>query len=167
MSAAALDAPAPSSAKVEDVVAVYQRERGKPMPGFQHARTQSRLVRQFAKDTGYEALSELNLDLNGWRCVPDICLYPVNSTTAMQHEVWVTMPPKLAVEIISPSQTLDEMTAKIGQLLAAGVPSVWLVIPFARVISICQKGLPPLSATTGILTDPATGIAVNVDEIFA
>jgi Uma2 family endonuclease len=85
----------------------------------------------------------------------------------VRHRVWVTEPPQVAVEIISPSQTLDDMSVKISQLLAGGVPSVWLVIPFTRVISIYQKDAPLLSATSGILTDPITGLSVDVDAVFA
>lgn len=59
------------------------------------------------------------------------------------------------------------MTSKVSRLLAAGVASVWFVIPSVRVISVYQKGAPLLSATAGVLTDPVTGISVNVDEIFA
>ena len=52
-------------------------------------------------------------------------------------------------------------------LLECGVPSVWLVIPQVKVITIYQKGVPLISATTGTLTDPVSGISVNVDEVFA
>lgn len=137
------------------------------MPGFDHARTQSRLIRQLEKDASHEALSELNLDLGGWRCVPDLSVYPVSATNAFHGKIWVTVPPVIAVEIFSPSQTLEEMTTKVDKLLAAGVPSVWLVIPSVQVITIYQKGNHLMSATSGILTDPVTGISVNVDEVFA
>jgi len=167
MSAAVLDVPVPSSAKVEDVAAVYQRERGKPMPGSEHAICQTKLIGQFLKSKDYLVLSELNLDLSGWRCVPDISLYPAKLEPTLRNRVWITEPPALAVEIFSPSQTLEEMTSKVSRLLAAGVASVWFVIPSVRVISVYQKGAPLLSATAGVLTDPVTGISVNVDEIFA
>lgn len=72
-----------------------------------------------------------------------------------------------AVEIISPSRTMEQVTTRIDMFLVGGVPSVWLLIPFARVISIFQKGVPLFSATTGVLTDPVSGISVNVDEVFA
>ena len=85
----------------------------------------------------------------------------------MRNRIWVNEVPEIAVEIISPSQTLEEMGKKIDSLISSGVPSVWLVIPFARVISVYQKDIPLFSITTGILTDPVTGISINVDEVFA
>lgn len=152
---------------LEDVVQTYFKERGKPMPGTEHARCQARLIGQFLKSDSHDVLSELNLDLEGYRCVPDLCVYPKQDESAIRNLAWVTLAPQIAVEIISPSQTIDEMTAKIEQLLAHGVPSVWFVLPFARVITIYQKSAPLISCTAGILADPVTGVKVNVDEVFA
>lgn len=159
--------PQPTYESVRDVEAVYMKERGKPMPGAEHAICQMRLGFQFMKSDGHLVLSELNLDLGGKRIVPDLCVYDRVRESLIRNQIWVTEPPQIAVEIISPSQTLEEMSAKIDLLLAGGVPSVWLVIPFAHVISIFQKGAALLSATSGILTDPGTGLSVKVDEIFA
>lgn len=137
------------------------------MPGAEHAICQARLIGQFLKSPRHLVLSELNLELSGRRIVPDICVFQVEQEPRIRNQTWVTEPPQIAVEIISPSQTLEEMSAKISLLLESGVPSVWLVIPFAHVISIYQKGVPLLSATTGILTDPATGLTISVEEVFA
>ncbi|WP_395742659.1 Uma2 family endonuclease [Prosthecobacter sp.] len=167
MSAASQDAPASSPAKVEDVVAVYQTERGKPMPGRNHAIVQSNLVAAFAQNRNFRTMSELNLELGGWRVVPDLCVFPRTSTSFEEDVTWVTIAPLIAVEIFSPSQTLEEMTTKVNRLLAAGTSSVWFVIPSMRIVSIYQKDAPVLCATSGVLTDPVTGISVNVDEIFA
>jgi len=169
MSAAALAAPDQTSTSpvLENVEETYFKERGKPMPGVEHAICQARLIGQFLKATGFVVMSELNLDLGGKRMVPDICVIAESESASLRNLTWVTTPPLIAVEIISPSQTIEEMTAKIELLLAAGVTSVWLLIPFARVITIYQKSAPLLSATTGLLTDPVSGITVNVDEVFA
>lgn len=59
------------------------------------------------------------------------------------------------------------MNGRVQKLLDAGVLSVWLVIPAVQVTTIYQKGNHLMSATSGILTDPVTGISVNVDEVFA
>ncbi len=111
-------------------------------------------------------MSELNLELIGKKSVPDLCVYAKEDWAFIRHQTWVTLAPRIAVEIISPSQTIEEMTSKIHELLAAAVPSVWLVLPFARVITVFQKKAPLISCTSGVLTDPVTGISVNVDAIF-
>jgi Uma2 family endonuclease len=165
MSAGTLAAPEPARIE-EDVAAAYFKERGKPMPGPEHALCQMRLGAQFTRSVAHMTLSELNLELNGQRTVPDLCVYRREDWDTIRSSTWVTKPPQIAVEIISPSQTIEEMTSKIEGLLAAGVPSVWLLLPFARVITVYQKSAPLISATTGVLTDPATGLSVNVDEVF-
>lgn len=165
MSAAVL-AASETPQVLEDVAETYFQERGKPMPGTEHARCQARLIGQFLQSTTHEVLSELNLELDGYRCVQDLCVYRKEDEAALRNLAWVTLPPQIAVEIISPSQTIDEMTAKIDQLLAHGVPSVWFVLPFARVITIYQKAAPLISCTAGILADPVTGVKVHVDEVF-
>ena len=165
---AVIEAPEAATAlPQEDVVETYLRERGKPMPGAEHAICQMRLGYQFMLAGTHIVFSELNLDLNGLRSIPDLCVYRRDQEAQVRNRIWVNEVPQIAVEIISPSQTLEEMGTRIDSLLNSGVPSVWLVIPFARVISVYQKGIPLFSITTGILTDPATGIAVNVDEVFA
>ena len=112
-------------------------------------------------------LSELNLELSGKRLIPDLSIYDSDQETQVRHLIWIKEPPRMAVEIISPSQTLEEMGARIEQLLAGGVRSVWLVVPFTKVISIYQKDAPLISAVSGLLTDPVTGLSVTVEEIFS
>ena len=152
---------------LQDEGATYQVERGKPVPGYNHSRTQSRFIRQIPETGPYEAFSELNLELNGWRCVPDICVLPRGAGLRAEDVAWVQEAPLMAVEIISPTQTMEEMMTKVNRLVAEGVGSVWLVIPALQVVTIFQKGHPPLSASHGALTDPATGIIVEVSELFA
>ena len=150
-----------------DVEAEYVRERGKPLPGFKHSYCQANLIGQLLPNREFQTLSELNLDLGGWRSVPDLCVFPRHMNDKIEDQIWVTEVPAIAVEIISPSQSLDDMFDKVNKLIAGGVPSVWLVLPAVGVISIFQKNLPFISATQGTLTDPGTGIVINVDEVFA
>ena len=44
--------------------------------------------------------------------------------------------PQLVVEILSPSDTLDEINEKIDTYLSAGVPLVWIVDPRRRTVAI-------------------------------
>lgn len=162
-------APSPATAMPVDAAVAYEQERGKSVPGYNHSRTQARLIVQLADTTDFDVLSELNLDLNGWRCVPDICLFPKTKTSGLVRDdiAWVTDVPAMAVEIFSPTQTMEQMTDKVKKLLEAGVPSVWLVMPAVHLVSVFQKDMAPVSVTQGTLTDPATGVSVNVDAVFS
>jgi Uma2 family endonuclease len=75
-------------------------------------------------------------------------------------------PPLLAVEIVSPSQSTQEVVDKITDMLDAGVQSCWLVQPAMETITIYTEGDKPQTFSTGTVTDPATEIEVDLSEIF-
>jgi len=52
----------------------------------------------------------------------------------------VTIPPDLAVEVVSPRDTAYEVDAKVQEYLAAGFPLVWVVNPRTRTIHIYRPG---------------------------
>jgi Uma2 family endonuclease len=52
--------------------------------------------------------------------------------------------PLLAVEILSPNDTVDEIHEKIRQYLAAGVALVWVVDPYDRTVTIYQPNSLPI-----------------------
>jgi Uma2 family endonuclease len=51
--------------------------------------------------------------------------------------------PVLAVEILSPSDTLDEINEKIDNYLSAGVALVWIIDPHDRTVTIYRAGADP------------------------
>jgi hypothetical protein len=55
---------------------------------------------------------------------------------------------------------------KITDMLEAGVESCWLVQPAMETVTIFTPGAKPNTVTSGTLTDPATEIEVEIDEIF-
>ncbi|MFN3651771.1 MAG: Uma2 family endonuclease [Armatimonadota bacterium] len=52
----------------------------------------------------------------------------------------VTVPPDLAVEVVSPNDTVYELDAKVEEYLSAGVPLVWVVNPETRIIHVYRRG---------------------------
>jgi Uma2 family endonuclease len=53
---------------------------------------------------------------------------------------YVDIAPDLAVEVVSPSNTADEVEDKVLEYLAAGVETVWVIYPHARTIHIRRRG---------------------------
>jgi Uma2 family endonuclease len=51
--------------------------------------------------------------------------------------------PVLAVEILSPSDTQEEINEKIDDYLSAGVPLVWIIDPHHRTVEIFRPGEEP------------------------
>ncbi len=144
----------------------YEAERGKPMPGKSHAWAQSRLLIALAKHEQYAVLSELSLQLGDHHLVPDLCVYAYYEPDWSDDVPRVTEPPLLAIEIISPSQSIDDLIKKAEIYLKTGVPACWVVLPALQTIVVLMLGQKPRYYTEGVVRDDGTGIEVPVDAIF-
>ncbi len=145
----------------------YEEERGKPMPSKNHAIVQSYLngVLYSYRDR-FTVLSELSLELDDQPLVPDISVFPRLPVDWHNDEVKLTDPPSLAIEILSPTQALDDLVRKADTYFAAGVQSCWIVQPALETIVVLAPGKKPQFHTSGTVVDPATGIEVSVEDIF-
>ena len=78
-------------------------------------------------------------------------------------------PPRLAVEILSPSDTYQGVTDKIATYLAAGVPLVWLVDPVFQTVVAYRPGREPEMFNRTHDLDGGTvlpGFACRVADLF-
>jgi Uma2 family endonuclease len=78
--------------------------------------------------------------------------------------------PDLAVEVVSPSETADEVREKVRDFLAAGTPLVWTVHPRTReVIAHTPDGIARTFAEGDTLAFPDVlpGFSCMVAELFA
>jgi len=91
-----------------------------------------------------------------WVPIPDLTFISYSRLAAnWAEDAPCPVPPELAVEVISPSQTFGEMTEKVTDYLTAGVLRVWVVDPRARSITVFYPDAPPKTYTgTTSLTDP-------------
>ena len=77
--------------------------------------------------------------------------------------------PRLAVEILSPSDKQDEVEEKIDDYLAAGVPQVWEVNPRRRTVTVYRPNRGPVlfNESQELLADPELpGFRVPVLSLF-
>lgn len=77
--------------------------------------------------------------------------------------------PTLVVEILSPSNTEEEVNAKTDEYLAVGVPLVWIVDPHLQTVTVLRPGRPPemVNTTQTLSADPELpGFTVPVARIF-
>jgi hypothetical protein len=58
-----------------DTLSDYERERGKPLPSFNHGVIQMQTGAALMQP-GYTVVSELALALDDWHGTPDLCVYP-------------------------------------------------------------------------------------------
>ena len=84
-------------------------------------------------------------------------------------EAFWQLSPDLAVEVISPSETADEIRAKVRDFLAAGTPLVWAIYPRTREIVVhTADGLARTYSEDAMLEDPEVlpGFSCKVAELF-
>jgi Uma2 family endonuclease len=78
--------------------------------------------------------------------------------------------PVLAVEILSPNDTVEEIGEKIDDYLAAGVALVWIVNPHDQTITIYRANAEPqlVNVSQELNGDPfLPGFRVAASEVFA
>ena len=84
------------------------------------------------------------------------------------EDVWYEMGPDLAVEVISPNNTADDIHLKVMQLLNAGTRLVWLVYPESRtVVTHTAEGATTLHEHDTLSGgDVLPGFELRVGDIF-
>lgn len=95
---------------------------------------------------------------------PDVVAVQSDDTTTLLDGV-----PTLAVEILSPTDTHDQIEEKIDAYLAAGVPLVWIVNPYRRTVTVYRPGQEPdlYNRTRQIPESPhMPGFTPSVAELF-
>ena len=55
---------------------------------------------------------------------------------------WMTIPPDLAVEVISPNDLVEDFEEKLDDYRKAGVPLIWVIYPEARKARVLRRGSP-------------------------
>jgi Uma2 family endonuclease len=77
--------------------------------------------------------------------------------------------PVLAVEIVSPSDKMQDVLEKVGDYLDAGVPLVWIAEPVFRTVTVFRPDAEPelFNARQQLRGDPhMPGFSVSVNSIF-
>jgi Uma2 family endonuclease len=130
-------------------------EEGKDMPSKRHSLTQTNITVLLGNDERFSTFVELSLDAtsidlsqfglkNRDEVIPDICIYiepPRFDDEPGDDEVRVTKFPDLAIEVLSPTQAINDLLKKIKAYFALGVKSCWLVMPSLEEIRVFSQQL--------------------------
>jgi Uma2 family endonuclease len=73
---------------------------------------------------------------------PDVALYEDANSFDELHPKYGEVPPRLAVEVISPSDRVGRVMDKIADYLRNGVSLVWLIDPEERNATVCRPDRP-------------------------
>ncbi len=100
---------------------------------------------------------------------PDIAFVRRSRADAELTEKFWPGAPDLAVEVLSPSDTLFDLEDRVGDLLRAGALLVWLVHPRRRTVTVHRPDQPPrVLAETEALDgeDVITGFSSPLSRLF-
>ena len=118
-------------------------------------------------DDIYDILPELEMKLNGKPVKPDVSVYPNLVEDWDTDVVFITEPPIIAVEVLSPKQAMTDITDKINTVyFPAGVQSVWIVVPLLQTVTIRTPDGKKITFSEGIIKDPVTNIEMPFEQIF-
>jgi Uma2 family endonuclease len=112
---------------------------------------------------GVEVFPELRTQTQTGRFrVPDVLVMRAGD----KFDRYVTQPPLIAIEILSPEDTLSAMRAKAVEYRQFGIENIWIIDPEPR-IAYRYSGSALEEVRTGELTVPDTAICVALREMFA
>lgn len=71
---------------------------------------------------------------------PDVTFYEDDQTADTMERKYSETPPRLVVEVLSPTDQPTKINRRISQYLKRGVPLVWLVDPEVRSVTVYPAG---------------------------
>jgi Uma2 family endonuclease len=95
---------------------------------------------------------------------------PEHKARKPKDATFIDGPPVLAVEILSPHDTAEDIAEKVREYQAAGVPLVWVVDPYFRTVTVHRPDARPemFNEDQELTAEPhLPGFRTPVAEIFA
>ncbi|MFO0953915.1 MAG: Uma2 family endonuclease [Isosphaeraceae bacterium] len=99
----------------------------------------------------------------------DVAYVPAEIVSKSVDRTYFEGPPRLAVEILSPSDTQEQIDEKVELYLEIGVAVVWVVNPRLRTVTVYRADTPPAVFTGGqeLMAEPhLPGFRTTVARIF-
>ncbi|MDM8549890.1 Uma2 family endonuclease [Desulfobacterales bacterium HSG2] len=121
---------------------------------------------ELVKQKEFRAHSELTIVIDGEDHQPDISIYKRKKFNYIGEEdrAKTEEMPLTAIEIVSPSQTMNDLIKKTNLYLQSAIQSVWIVHPQTHSITVRTRDGAKIYHE-GILED-VTGVRVDLGVIF-
>jgi len=134
-------------------------------PSVNHSYVQARLTTLLGNYKQYSIFTELSIEIEGKEYVPDICVYPKREMDFFHDVIRMTELPLLAIEVLSPSQIMQELVDKIEIYLNTGIKSCWLVTPITCSITVINDKKNSKTFVDKVIDDKLN-ISLLLSEIF-
>ncbi|MCI5158857.1 MAG: Uma2 family endonuclease [Candidatus Electrothrix sp. AUS1_2] len=107
-------------------------------PSLYHSAIAVNISGELVKQKEFRAHFELTVVIDGVDYQPDISVYKRKKLhyISEQDEPKTAELPLLAIEIVSPSQTMNELIRKADFYVESGIQSVWIVHPQTHSITV-------------------------------
>ncbi|HUE21886.1 MAG TPA: Uma2 family endonuclease [Bryobacteraceae bacterium] len=139
-------------------------------PKWGHQRIQDRLtalLRSMAGDRAY-VTKEMSFrpapEYEVWEA--DVGLALTERANSVADDEYLTGAPDLAVEVLSPSNTVDEIAEKMSVCMANGCISFWVVDPKRKRVSVTEGDVTKHYGLSASISCSLLGADVPVEEIF-
>ncbi len=147
----------------------------RPMPAGKHSRLQSRWVARInahAEPRGLgEAFPELRCTFAGRSIVPDVSFIaskriPQDASGRIADDFRIA--PDLAIEIVSPKQSLADLEEKLSFCVRNGSRLGFMVDPYSETLQVFRPDAPPRRLDSGPidLSPVIPGLQLTVEEVF-
>ncbi len=117
---------------------------------------------------GHTTGADGGYQVQGERYIPDVGFISYNRLPEMEDSAYISIPPDLVVEVVSPTDSQRLLTVKIANYLSAGTV-VWVVYPDEAALDVY---VPNEAVTRLDKTDTLTGgdvlpdFELSLDKIF-
>ncbi len=136
-------------------------------PSYNHAYIQMNIGALFKAMPEYSVLGELTLTLDGVDYVPDAVVYAKRPVTYYHDILKMTEIPLLIIEILSPTQGMQEIIDKFALYFRAGVKSCWLIQPYGQSVMVWTGPETYTHIVEGDVVDSALGLRLPLAQVFA
>lgn len=143
---------------------ILEEQEFEEMPSLNHSYLSWQISQQLSENKEIAPLPELTLNI-GKGIVPDFSVYPLDKINPdFWHDV-VKFPevPVLAIEIVSPNQSVNILIEKADLLIENGVKTVWVIEPITKSIVVVSKNDKQLFQNQEVESE---GIKVDFRKIF-
>ena len=136
-------------------------------PSYYHSYICANVTSALKHEGTYSIFTELTLVIDGKDYIPDVSVYPKRAVMLGKRDiVRMSDMPLTAIEIVSPSQTMDDALTKFEIYFRAGIKSCWLVSPVTMTINVYTDMEHLHIFHAGELVEPILNIRLPMTAIF-